>query len=72
MNHWAFLKQKKILAIDKFSQPEVILEGLYCFVKSHTLWPEQGEQNNKKKKKKKFQDVDCFALTGISGSQILL
>lgn len=55
MNHWAFLKQKKILAIDKFSQPEVILEGLYCFVKSHTLWPEQGEQNNKKKKKINFR-----------------
>lgn len=57
MNHWTFLKQKKTVAIDRFSQPEVILEGLYCFVKSHTLWPEQGEQN-----KKRFQDVDYFVL----------
>lgn len=50
-----------------FSEPEVILEGLHCFVRLHTLCPEQGEQN-----KRILRGVDYFALTSISGSPILL
>lgn len=65
-NHWAYLKQKKIVAIDWFSQPELILEGLCCFGKSRVCGL------SRVSRKKIFWCVDNFVLSDISGCQIIL